>query len=154
MNIELVYMILLGISSSMECRKIVSTDNSISKKISRTAIRIEEGHKNTKITFKGIKLQNIDLWNVDRKSMLGSIADDYILTTEGKTSFFQGKTSFRSSYWKKASIKQIDNFEIEDMEDTSIFKKKNNKIEVEESGLAILVKNENIKGKEQDGSIA
>jgi len=74
---------LLGISSSMEYNKIQLFDKkSLIKKrkeqrrSSTATIIIEEGRKNTKVTFEGIALTDIEMWNVDRKSMLVSINEE------------------------------------------------------------------------------
>jgi len=71
MNIELVYIILLGVSSCMEFRKRsdrVEPDLLASNNTGRrqtTAVKIEETKHDTKVTFEGFKLKDIDKWNVD-----------------------------------------------------------------------------------------
>lgn len=74
MNIEFVYLILLGINNFMdsrETRKNSYQRNDIQQKASK--LKIENHGKSTRITFCDIKVKDIDKWNVDQESKMDEV---------------------------------------------------------------------------------
>ena len=67
MNIEFVYLILLGINNFMDSRETRKNSfqrgDDIRQKSSK--LKIENFGKSTRITFCDIKVKDIDKWNVD-----------------------------------------------------------------------------------------
>lgn len=69
MNIELVYLILLGINHFMENQEILDTDGSISEAVTsrlrrQNKVQINKDAERTKIILEGVQFENADLWNV------------------------------------------------------------------------------------------
>ena len=76
MNIEFVYLILLGINNFMDNQKMQRTGSDHPTDISRSKIKISKTERDTIITLCDVKFNDIDLWNVEYMSSLESIVNE------------------------------------------------------------------------------
>ena len=79
MNIEFVYLILLGINNfldSRDARKSSLVMGTEKEKMTNSKLKIVNHGKSTNITFCDIKMKDIDKWNVDYQSKASRLDDD------------------------------------------------------------------------------